>query len=278
MRAQGGAVTELRRYPVKSMLGERVERVRVTDRGLAGDRAYALLDVETGKVASAKHPRRWGVLFSCTASFLEEPDVDDDRPLPPVRIQLPDGSSVRSDEAGVDDVLTAVTRRPVRLTSDAPDVVVLEEEEPDGSTEDHQIGVLAPNGTFFDGAAVHLLTTSSIETFTASHPSGQFDPRRFRVNVVVDTAGAEGFVENSWVGHHAVVGDELDLNVVIPVPRCVMTTLPLEELPADREILQTAARENRLEIPMLGPRPCVGVYGIPTNAGTIATGDLVTLH
>ena len=278
MSGQGGTVTELRRYPVKSMLGERVERVRVDDRGLAGDRAYALVDVETGKVASAKLPRRWGVLFSCAASFLEEPDVGGGGPLPPVRIELPDGTAVRSDEPGVDGTLSAVVGRDVHLTSEAPDVVILEEEEPDGTSEDHQIGVLAPKGTFFDGAAVHLLTTSSMETFTAAHPTGQFDPRRFRVNVVVDTAGAQGFVENSWVGQHALVGDELDLDVVIPVPRCVMTTLPLEELPADKEILQTAARQNRLEIPMLGPRPCVGVYGIPASSGTIAIGDVVTLR
>ena len=266
---------ELRRYPVKSMLGEKVDRIEVTERGLAGDRAYALLDVETGKVASAKLPRRWGVLFSCAATFLDEPDGAG---LPPVNIRLPDGSEVRSDDPGVDDVLSAVVGRSVHLTSEAPDVVVLEEEELDGTTGDQQIGVLAPKRTFFDGAPVHLLTTSSMETFSAAHPAGQWDPRRFRVNVVVDTAGAQGFVENAWVGSHALVGDELDLDVVIPVPRCVMTTLPLEELPADKEILQTAARENRRDIPMLGPRPCVGVYGIPKTAGTIAVGDAVTLR
>jgi uncharacterized protein len=270
-------VAELRRYPVKSMLGERVDSVRVTKRGLAGDRGYALVDVETGKVASAKHPRRWGVLFRCTATYLEEPDVDATTDLPPVRIDLPDGTEVRSDAPDVDDVLSTVVGRRVRLTAEAPDRLVVAEEDPDGTTSDHEIGALAPKGTFFDGAAVHLLTTGSMRALTAAHPTGDFDPRRFRVNVVVDTPGQEGFVENGWVGHHLVVGGGLDLNVVIPVPRCVMTTLPLEELAADKEILQTAARENRVEIPTLGPRPCVGVYGLPAGNATIAVGDEAAL-
>jgi uncharacterized protein YcbX len=55
-----GTVSELWRYPVKSMRGERLTESEVTEAGLVGDRAYALVDAETGKVCSAKHPRLWG--------------------------------------------------------------------------------------------------------------------------------------------------------------------------------------------------------------------------
>src|SRR5260370_277120 len=58
-----GSVLSVWRYPVKSMLGEELKSTRVTERGLLGDRAYALLDRETAKVASAKHPRKWPSLF-----------------------------------------------------------------------------------------------------------------------------------------------------------------------------------------------------------------------
>jgi uncharacterized protein YcbX len=61
------------RYPVKSMLGEEIDSAAVTARGLAGDRAYALVDAQSGKVASAKNPRKWGRLFECSARFLAEP-------------------------------------------------------------------------------------------------------------------------------------------------------------------------------------------------------------
>ena len=48
-----GTVTDLWRFPVKSMRGERLTEAFVTEQGIQGDRAYALLDVETGRVVSA---------------------------------------------------------------------------------------------------------------------------------------------------------------------------------------------------------------------------------
>jgi uncharacterized protein YcbX len=62
-----GTVVSIWQYPVKSMLGEELDSSYVTERGLMGDRAYALIDKETGKVASAKSPRKW--------VFLEPPQV-----------------------------------------------------------------------------------------------------------------------------------------------------------------------------------------------------------
>ncbi|MDQ3868508.1 MAG: MOSC domain-containing protein, partial [Thermoproteota archaeon] len=57
-----GTVVSLWRYPVKSILGEELNSSYITEHGLLGDRAYAVLDQETGKVASAKNPRKWGKL------------------------------------------------------------------------------------------------------------------------------------------------------------------------------------------------------------------------
>ena len=39
-----GSVVALWRYPVKSMMGEELNATDVTERGLLGDRAYALVD------------------------------------------------------------------------------------------------------------------------------------------------------------------------------------------------------------------------------------------
>lgn len=50
-------VLALRRYPVKSMLGVDVDHVLLGSGGVDGDRALALIDTDTGKVATAKHPR-----------------------------------------------------------------------------------------------------------------------------------------------------------------------------------------------------------------------------
>ena len=108
----------LYRYPVKSMRGEEIDATIVGERGLLGDRAYALVDQETGKVASAKNPRRWGILFDFHAAFVDEPVADSD--LPPVEITGPDGERIRSDEHDAHEALSRLVGRPVRLESRPP--------------------------------------------------------------------------------------------------------------------------------------------------------------
>ena len=284
-RLTDATVAAIWRYPVKSMLGEQVEAAAVGERGLAGDRAYALIDVETGNVVSAKNPRRWGRLFDLQAAFLETPDLG--REVPPVVVTLPDGSTVRSDDAHADAALSAVLGREVRLVRDAPAKVVIEEYFPpfEGIDPERretvgslQIALLSPPGSFFDAAPLHVLTTSTLAALAKAHPGGSFEPRRFRPNLLIDTSAiGDGFVENAWVDAHLHVGTAVALHVVMACPRCVMTTLAQPELPADREILQTVARENRFEIPGLGPRPCAGVYGLVSAGGDVATGDWVAL-
>ena len=68
-----GSVVSLWRYPVKSMMGEELNAAEVTQRGVLGDRAYALFDPSTGKVVSAKNPRKWANLFDFRARFVDPP-------------------------------------------------------------------------------------------------------------------------------------------------------------------------------------------------------------
>ena len=88
------------RYPVKSMLGEELNSSYVTERGLVGDRVYAIIDKQTGKAASAKNPRKWGKLFDFRSIFVDSPPppADDIDNIPPVRITFPDGTNILSDQ------------------------------------------------------------------------------------------------------------------------------------------------------------------------------------
>src|SRR5688500_173090 len=95
-----GTVAALWRYPVKSMGGEALRAAPLDERGLLGDRAYAVLDVATGHVASAKHPRKWAALLACRAAFAAEPQPG--APLPPVLIALPDGAVLSSAQPDID--------------------------------------------------------------------------------------------------------------------------------------------------------------------------------
>jgi uncharacterized protein len=92
-----GTIVSLWRYPVKSMMGEELNSSYVTERGLVGDRTYAVIDEQTGKVASAKNPRKWGKLFDCRSMFVVDSLHNDVNDIPPVWITFPDGSNILSD-------------------------------------------------------------------------------------------------------------------------------------------------------------------------------------
>ncbi len=280
-----GAIVSLWRYPVKSMMGEELNASEVTERGLRGDRAYALVDRSNGKVASAKNPRKWPNLFDFRAALVEPPRTD--RKIPPVQIALPNGKFVSSEQGNVSQILSAELGREVSLTSSAPEACSLEEYWPDieglahrEAVTDETIAQGAPAGTFFDFAPVHLLTAATLDQLQLAYPQGRFEARRFRPNIVVEpAAGMTGYIENDWVGHTLVIGEEVRLNVVIPCPRCVMTTLPQGDLPRDPGILRAAAQDNRVMIAPLGQAmPSVGVYATVLRGGTVHRGDRVRLE
>lgn len=263
-------VVALWRYPVKSMMGEQLNAAEVTDRGLLGDRAYALVDRETDKVASAKFPRKWPTLLAHRATYVEPPTGTDD--LPAVRITLPDGRIVRSDDPDVDAALSADVGRNVALDRSAPAAPSLEEYWPDIEGLDHRDALTEeamPPGTFFDLGIVHLLTTATLDELRQRYPEGRFEVRRFRPNVVVGPLeGQAGFVENGWVGRALTIGDDVRLRITQPCPRCVMTTVAQDDLPKDPGILRTAARHNDVN---------VGVYATVERPGRILRGDEVRL-
>src|SRR5262245_15165490 len=113
-----GSVVSLWRYPAKSMMGEEVHATSVTDGGLLGDRVYAVIDQSTGKVASAKYPRKWGKLVDFRAAFLKPPHPGEQ--IPPVQITLPDGIIVTSAQEHVHACLSSVLEREVTLTTTRP--------------------------------------------------------------------------------------------------------------------------------------------------------------
>jgi len=266
-----GSVVSLWRYPIKSMMGEELNASYVTERGLLGDRIRALVDQNTGKVASAKNPRKWGRLFDLRASFVDPPKPGE--PLPDVRISLPDGRLVTADQPGADDALSEALGAQVRLMTSSLGEPSYEEYWPDieGLANREKVTEeFMPARTFFDAAPVHVLTTATTDRLRELYPEGRFEARRFRPNLVVEPSQrVKDFVENGWVGRTLRVGEEVRLKVSSPCGRCVMTTLAQGDLPRDLGVLRTAAHYNKGR---------VGVYASVERGGDIKRADSVWLE
>jgi hypothetical protein len=239
-----GLIQALWRYPVKSMQGEPLEQTWITPDGVPGDRGVAVVDAATGHVLSGK---RLETLLTARAVA---------RPGGPV-IVLPDGRAAHLDTAA--PLVSEWLGREVTLAradgSDARPVV----EGEDGT-------FLGGPGTFFDSSPVHLVTTATLRHLAGLHPEGEYDARRFRPNVVVDTE-ADGLIEQDWLGRTLRLGEAV-LQVTKPCTRCVMTTSEQRELPKDQGILRTVARETE--------NAC-GIYARVLEPGIARVGDQVVL-
>jgi hypothetical protein len=275
-----GTVTSVRRYPVKSMLGEDLDAGDVSRAGLDGDRRLAVISRRTGKVASAKYPRLWRDLLTLSAGALDGAGHG-----VAALITLPDGQTVRSTDADVDDILSGLLDEPVTLTSTPPPGASLDRAVPEAVLRDGitapvearliEIGAGAPPGTFVDFAPLHLLTSATLDRIAELSPYRRAHLERYRPNVVIGT-GADGFTENDWLGRDLRVGADLVLRVIARTPRCAVPTLAHGDLPRDAEALRVLARHNRVS-PMADsdPEPCAGVYAEVLRPGRISTGDPV---
>ena len=269
-------ITTVRRYPVKSMLGEQLGEVRLEAAGVEHDRGFALIDATTGLVATAKHPRLWRDLLKYSST------VAGDRVL----ITSPAGWTLDARDPGVDELLSDGLGRPVRLRSDRPSAATVERPAPedvlDRGVEAEvpaatlEIGGGTPGSTFVDYAPVHLITSATLDRIGTEHV-------RYRPNIVVETpAGTEAFVENDWVGRELHVGngagDAVVLRLTLPTPRCAVPTLEHGTLARAPHAVRTLMTANRVEVPGSGVLPCAGGYAEVVRPGVVRVGDEVTLR
>jgi uncharacterized protein YcbX len=261
-------ILELRRYPVKSMLGVEVDDVLLGAGGVDGDRTLALIDAETGRVATAKHPRLWRSLLQCSAT----------RDASGVTITLPDGRSVPAEDA--DGPLSDLLGRPVRLAAERPAGAEVERPDPEDvlaqgveaevEAPTLEIAQGTPGDTFVDHSAVHLITTATLVHLGV-------EALRYRPNLVLATPpGAEPFVENDWLGRELAIGD-VRLRVTLPTPRCSVPTLEHGDLPRAPHAVRGPLVQNRVEVSGFGVLPCAGAYAEVLQGGTVRTGDTVEI-
>lgn len=234
-------VASLHRYPVKSLLGEQVDRLEVDARGCSGDRVWALT-TGGGMLASGKSGRRFTAvpgLQQVRARLVDGTVV----------LRLPDGTETSVDDPAAPALLSASLGREVALVR----------ETDDGSDDGLHDGV----GHFDDGP-VSLLGTASVAA-VADDLGAPVPSSRFRPNVVLRTD--EPWAEDAWDGRRLQVGDVL-LDVVQTSPRCTMVDAATADTPAQPGVLKAVGRLNGAEL---------GIIAEVVRGGTVAVGDQVHL-
>lgn len=263
-----GTVAALRRYPVKSMLGEDVAAAPVSAAGVEGDRIAAVIDDESGVIASAKHPKLWRNLLAFAARW------NDGAPL----VTPPAAEALALDDPRLVATLSAALARPVHIGTErpdgahvgrpAPEDVIAHGSDADVPFERLTIGTGTPGRNFVDYAPVHLFTTATLR-------QAGTDLIRYRPNLVLDLPDAEPYAENSWEGRDILVGD-VALTVMGPTPRCAVPTLEHGELPRQVGAVRVLMQENRIAPFGTGaPQPCLGAYARVVRAGRVGVGDPV---
>lgn len=275
MNRQVGRISALFRYPVKSMLGEALPTAEVDHQGMPGDRGLAFVDEATGKVVSAKYPARWRAMLSARARMNGE-----------ARITLPDGQTIAASDPDLDTVISALVGRPVRAArvrraGDTVDRAIPEEVIAHGVLADVEATELelaeqSPSDHFVDYAALHLITTSTLAA-AAGDPGDPVAAERYRPNIVIDWADAEGFVENDWVGRRLRLGPDVEVDVILPTPRCAIPTLAHGELDTDHSAVRNLLDRNRIPVEGFGVLPAAGVYASVRTPGRITLRDEVLL-
>ena len=281
-------MTELWRYPVKSMGGEQIASSVLDRRALHADRMWAVRDLELDAVTTA---RRLPVLLGCSARFIDEPPAGiGPGDVAHVVVTFPDGAQIAStDREAMDARLSELAGKQVALVPLPPlhdksayrgvltskkDVrqqfgVAPDEPLPDFSMfplrKLAELAIYAtPVGIFADAYALHIVTTSSLRAMAAH--GGDFDVRRFRPNIVIETE-MDGLAEQEWIGGTLHAG-EISASVEIPTIRC---TIPLREqagVTPDPDVMRTVSRHGQR---------CFGVYADIVGVGTVSVGDVVDL-
>ena len=272
-------LTEIWNYPVKSMIGERVDRAEIGPDGIRGDRHWAVRDEVRGGIRGAK---KFGALMRFAASSQADGAV---------LITLPDGATVRTDDGDRDRRISTALGHEVTLQELAPrddlehyrrgapdsDDVVAELRSIFGREEDEpfpDFGIFPPEilefesppGTHHDAFPLLVLSTSALRTLAEALPDSVIDERRFRPSLLVDPGDEPGHPEFAWVGRRLRIG-EVELDVAAACPRCVMVTRAIDDdTPADRDVLRHIVRDLDQNL---------GVYATVVTPGTVVEGDEV---
>ncbi len=271
------SIAELWRYPVKSMGGERVESLELRVSAIVGDRRWAVRNIETGKIASAKRPRPYGQLLDWSANTHADGSVI---------VTGPAGRELTAGSSELDAALTEALGEPVQVMeveegreetygSEWPEIpgTVLSDVE-----VDLPVAALTEKTSFVDASAVHIIVNQSMAHLASLLDGVMLGSKRFRPNIVLDAhddSGSGEFADLAWKDLDIKIGS-VKLRIGDATPRCVMTTLAQPGYEQAKRVLQVLAATARKEFDY-GAFACFGTNAEVTSAGTIQVGDTLVV-
>ena len=283
-----GTVSQLWRYPVKSMGGEQIESTEVDQNGVAGDRGWAVRETEGDETRSARQIPK---LLHFRAAYTTSPSVDSRSPA--LEITTPDDGRIESGQEDIHTQLSDAVGRAVTLTPLHPSddlawyargpmpegvdpmaalrqLLGMEENDPlpdlSGLPKALQ-GFSSPPGTYFDCYPVHIMTTSSLNALAAAGGGDDVDVRRFRPNILIDTGDAEGLLEVDWTGKKLRLG-EVVIEMMTTTVRCAVPAHAQRDFGSSRAVGRALIENTKQHL---------GSYCNVLEAGQISVGDKVEL-
>jgi uncharacterized protein len=238
-----GRVTEIWRYPVSSIGGERLESAQLSAAGISGDRLFGLIDATTGMPAVPEKEHKWRQALHLNAKTLA-----DGLPM----ISFPNGSSYLLDEPGLKPALSEYFGFAVTVATYA-----------------HSGRADFPITHYrHQHFPAHVLTTTSLRHLATLGNTDVVDCRRFRPNVLIEPSDGSGFVEDRWIGSRLRLG-EVHLIAQEETKRCGVTFISQPGLDEDPEILRSILRHNKRHL---------GIYCAVDSVGDIRVGDEVFIE
>jgi uncharacterized protein YcbX len=248
-------LVEIWRYPVKSFQGEQLPDVTIDAGGTRGDRSWGVRDQATGRILTGRREPHL-LLAGASLTAGDEPELT-----------LPDGVRCRGSGARTDALLSSWLGRPVSLVPAAGELGATAEYFADATDDTSQpIEWTMPPERFVDAMPLLVLTTSSLRAGAHLYPAGQWHPRRFRPNLLIDL-DTDGWVEDGWCGRTVRIGD-VELVPREPCVRCTMVTRPQPGIDRDLDIYKTVSRHHG---------GTLGVWTEVRAPGTVRIGDRVEI-
>ena len=237
-----GTISEIWRYPVSSVGGERLDAAELDAGGLRGDRTWGVVDLRDGSVAGPEGRRHWRSLPNLHARLAGDwPEISSGDTWRPAG--EPEANALLSDFLGFPAAL-----------------------RPHTAFEHTEEGHVAPR---YQRDDLHILTTMAMDTLAGLLPDDvEIDARRFRPNIVIEAPDAPaGFVANHLIGRTLAIGD-VRILIKEPCKRCAFTSIAQGNLSFAPAVLQTIASKG------------TGGFGelcTVTRPGQVRVGDEISL-